>query len=285
MDEDSFKSKKLWQRSLIVVAGPLANFLLAIGFLSILFMSGVQQLPSKLAEPSPNTLAYEAGLYSGDVVTAWKSDNEQNFRPIISWNQLRWRLMDAITAHKGFSLELKTIDGNRQVIVFNKEKLPELSPNSDPILNLGIKPDLSEPIGWFELQLGPIQAISTSIERVLDISIISLRMVVGIFSGEASIKQIGGPLSIADMAGRSAKVGWQSYLGFLALISISLGILNLLPLPMLDGGQLLYDAWELVSGRKVPQAIQEVLQRFGVAGLLFLTILALFNDISSLFLR
>jgi regulator of sigma E protease len=285
MDEESFRSKKLWQRSIIVAAGPLANFLLAIFLLSILFISGVQQLPSKLAEPSPNTLAYELGVYSGDVVTAWKSEDDQDFRSIISWNQLRWRLIDAVTAHKGFSLELKTSDGNTQVIVFNKEKINKPSPNIDPIANLGIKPDISEPIGWFELQLKPIQAVSTSFERVLDISTISLRMIAGIFTGEASIRQIGGPLSIADMAGRSAQVGWQSYLGFLALISISLAILNLLPLPMLDGGQLLYDAWELVSGHKVPQAIQEVLQRFGVASLLFLTMLALFNDISRLFLR
>jgi regulator of sigma E protease len=84
MDEESFRSKKLWQRSIIVAAGPLANFLLAICLLSILFISGVQQLPSKLAEPSPNTLAYELGVYSGDVVTAWKSEDDQDFRSIIS---------------------------------------------------------------------------------------------------------------------------------------------------------------------------------------------------------
>ena len=78
---------------------------------------------------------------------------------------------------------------------------------------------------------------------------------------------------------------FRSYLGFLALISISLGILNLMPLPMLDGGQLLYDAWELLTGSKVPEAWQNVLQRVGVGSLMLLTILALFNDISRLFLR
>jgi regulator of sigma E protease len=87
------------------------------------------------------------------------------------------------------------------------------------------------------------------------------------------------------MAGKSAQVGWQSYLGFLALISISLGILNLLPFPMLDGGQLLYDVWELITGKRLPESWQNVLQRIGVAGLMLLTVLALFNDISRLFLR
>jgi regulator of sigma E protease len=87
------------------------------------------------------------------------------------------------------------------------------------------------------------------------------------------------------MAGKTAQVGWQSYLGFLAMISISLGILNLIPLPMLDGGQLLYDGWELLSGKRISDGVQNVLQRVGMASLLFLTILALFNDISRLFLR
>jgi regulator of sigma E protease len=110
-------------------------------------------------------------------------------------------------------------------------------------------------------------------------------MLAGIFTGEASVKQLGGPLSIADMAGKSAQVGWQNYIGFLALISISLGILNLIPLPMLDGGQLMYDVWELITGRRVAESWQNVLQRVGMAGLMTITILALFNDISRLFLR
>lgn len=172
-----------------------------------------------------------------------------------------------------------------QLIVFNKEKLPKLSPNADPISQLGLKPDTSEPIEWFELRLNPIQSIFTASERVWDITVVSVRMLAGILTGESSMKQLGGPLSIADMAGKSAQVGWQSYLGFLALISISLGILNLLPFPMLDGGQLLYDVWELITGKRLPESWQNVLQRIGVAGLMLLTVLALFNDISRLFLR
>ncbi len=285
MDDESFKSKKLWQRSLIVAAGPIANFLLAILFLTVLFSSGVPQLPAKMVDPAKDTLAYEVGIYAGDQITGWKSEGEQSFRPIASWNQLRWRLMDALTAQKSFSLEVLDIQKKPQLIVFNKEKLPKLSPNTDPISQLGLKPDTSEPIEWFELRLNPIQSIFTASERVWDISVVSVRMLAGIFTGESSMKQLGGPLSIADMAGKSAQVGWQSYLGFLALISISLGILNLLPFPMLDGGQLLYDVWELITGKRLPESWQNVLQRIGVAGLMLLTVLALFNDISRLFLR
>jgi regulator of sigma E protease len=285
MDDQSFRSKKLWQRSLIVAAGPIANFLLAILFLTVLFSAGVPQLPAKMVEPSKDTLAYEVGIYAGDQITGWRAEGEQSFRPIASWNQLRWRLMDALTAKKTFSLEVLDTQNKLQLIVFNKENLPNLSPNADPITQLGLKPDTSEPIQWFELRLNPIQSVYTASERVWDISVVSVRMLAGIFTGESSMKQLGGPLSIADMAGKSAQVGWQSYLGFLALISISLGILNLLPFPMLDGGQLLYDVWELISGKRLPETWQNVLQRIGVACLMLLTVLALFNDISRLFLR
>jgi regulator of sigma E protease len=285
MDDESFKSKKLWQRSLIVAAGPFANFLLAILFLTVLFSSGVPQLPAKMVEPAKDTLAYEVGIYAGDQITGWKSEGEELVRPIASWNQLRWRLMDALTAKKSFSLEVLDARNKVQVVVFNKEKLPNLSPNTDPISQLGLKPNTSEPIEWFELRLNPIQSTLTATERVWDISLVSVRMLAGIFTGESSVKQLGGPLSIADMAGKSAQVGWQSYLGFLALISISLGILNLLPLPVLDGGQLLYDVWELITGKRVSDSWQNLFQRIGVASLMFLTLLALFNDISRLFLR
>lgn len=285
MDEDSFRDKALWKRSLIVAAGPLANFLLAIVFLATLFISGVPQIPAKLAEPIQASLAYEAGVFGGDTVTGWKQSDDASFRPIVSWNQLRWRLLDAVTAKEGFVLQVKTAKGDEQAIVFEEEKMPKLAPDIDPLAALGVKPDLNEPVAIFELKLGLFDSLKVAVERVWDISVVSLRMLGGIFTGESSIKQIGGPLSIADMAGKSVQVGWQSYLGFLALISISLGILNLMPLPMLDGGQLLYDAWELLTGSKVPEAWQNVLQRVGVGSLMLLTILALFNDISRLFLR
>jgi regulator of sigma E protease len=101
----------------------------------------------------------------------------------------------------------------------------------------------------------------------------------GMFTGQASLKQLGGPLSIADMAGKSVQVGWQPFLAFLALISISIGMLNLLPFPMLDGGQLLYDAWELVAGKRISVSVQEQLQKVGFLLLISLSLLALFNDL------
>jgi len=101
--------------------------------------------------------------------------------------------------------------------------------------------------------------------------------------GEASLKNLSGPLTIADYAGKSASLGLTQYLTFLALISVSLGVLNLLPLPVLDGGHLMYYLWEAVTGKGVSDAWMERLQRGGVAILLVMMSIAIFNDVTRLF--
>ena len=152
-------------------------------------------------------------------------------------------------------------------------------PDSDPLRALGILPQIIPMDGWTQLKLGPIEALGFAAERVYLITKVSARLMAGLFTGSTSIKQLGGPLSIADMAGKSAQVGWQPFLAFLALMSISIGLLNLVPLPMLDGGQLLYDAWELVAGKRISISTQEMLQKAGFFLLISLSLLALFNDV------
>jgi regulator of sigma E protease len=148
---------------------------------------------------------------------------------------------------------------------------------------LGIKPTISPTSQWQELQLGPVDAMLYASHRVWLITKVSVRLMAGMFTGKTSIKQLGGPLSIADMAGKSAQVGWQAFFAFLALISISIGLLNLLPFPMLDGGQLLYDAWELVAGKRISISMQERFQKMGFLLLISLSLLALFNDLQRYF--
>jgi regulator of sigma E protease len=101
--------------------------------------------------------------------------------------------------------------------------------------------------------------------------------------GQASLKNLSGPFTIAEYAGKSASLGLLQYLGFLAAISVSLGVLNLLPLPVLDGGHLMYYLWEAVTGRSIPQVWMERLQRGGVAVLLAMMTIAIFNDVTRLF--
>jgi len=124
-----------------------------------------------------------------------------------------------------------------------------------------------------------LDALAYAADRVWLITKVSTRLMLGLFTGNTSIKQLGGPLSIADMAGKSAQFGWQPFLAFLSLLSISIGLLNLVPLPMLDGGQLLYDAWELVAGKRISVSMQEQLQKVGFFLLISLSLLALFNDL------
>ena len=283
---EAFDHKPLWQRSLIVAAGPFANFFLAVFLFAVIYVSGAPQLPAILKAPPENSVAAKLGFEGGDRVIGWKVLANSNsvplsgeFEPVLSWNALRWTLLNALTGETGFSLEMQTPAGGRYIKTFLVSDLPQLSPQTDPLLALGILPKSVPLQDWDELKLGPLDAMEFAAERVWLVTKVSIRLMTGIFTGNTSLKQLGGPLSIADMAGKSAQVGWQPFFAFLALISISIGLLNLLPFPMLDGGQLLYDAWELVAGKRISISMQEQFQKVGFLILIFLSLLALFNDL------
>jgi regulator of sigma E protease len=285
-ESEAFDHKPLWQRSLIVAAGPFANFFLAVLLFAVIYVSGAPQLPAVLKMPPENSVAAKLGVLEGDRVIGWQALSNSNsvplsseFEPIPSWNALRWTLLNALTAETGFALEMQTPSGSRYIKTFLSKDLPQLSPESDPMLALGILPKPVPLAEWTELKLGPLDAIGFASDRVWVITKVSVRLMAGIFTGNTSMKQLGGPLSIADMAGKSAQVGWQPFFAFLALISISIGLLNLLPFPMLDGGQLLYDACELVAGKRISVSIQEQFQKVGFLLLISLSLLALFNDL------
>ncbi|QWE21967.1 site-2 protease family protein [Polynucleobacter sp. AP-Jannik-300A-C4] len=283
----SFDVKPLWQRSVIVAAGPFANFLLAVILFSIIYFTGVPQLPAKLQAPPEQSIAAKLGVAAGDQVIGWQSlPSDYSGAPILgefdlvpSWNALRWQLLDAVTGEQGFALEMRDASGGRHIKSFRQGDLPQVTPESDPLKALGLFPQITPPSEWNQLKLGPIDALSFASQRVYVITKVSMRLMLGLLTGKTTLKQLGGPLSIADMAGKSAQVGWQPFVAFLALMSISIGLLNLVPLPMLDGGQLLYDAWELVAGKRITLSLQEKLQKVGFLLLIALSLLALFNDL------
>ena len=161
-------------------------------------------------------------------------------------------------------------------------------------LEITVKPDLvqegTESIGKISafvggmpelifLRYGPLDGLWQGVVKTWDVSLLTLRMMGKMVIGQASLKNLSGPLTIADYAGRSASMGLTSYLVFLALISVSLGVLNLLPLPVLDGGHLMYYLWEWMTGKSLSDAWQERLQRVGMAVLAVMMFIALFNDI------
>jgi regulator of sigma E protease len=133
------------------------------------------------------------------------------------------------------------------------------------------------------VRYGPLEAVPRAVHKVYDLSLFSVKMLARMVTGDVSWKNISGPITIADYAGQSAQLGWLTYLGFLALVSVSLGVLNLLPIPLLDGGHLVYYFAEIVKGSPVSERTMEIGQRLGLALLLGLTFFAFYNDINRLF--
>jgi len=133
-----------------------------------------------------------------------------------------------------------------------------------------------------EVSYGPFEAFERSLRKTWETSAVTLKMLGKMVLGEVSMKNLSGPITIADYAGQSAAMGVAAYLGFLALISISLGVLNLLPIPLLDGGHLLYYVAELVKGSPVSEQAWEIGQKIGIALLGMLMVFAIYNDINRL---
>jgi regulator of sigma E protease len=132
------------------------------------------------------------------------------------------------------------------------------------------------------VRYGPIEALPRAVVKVADVTTFSLKMLARMVTGDVSWKNLSGPITIADYAGQTAQLGWVTWLGFLALVSVSLGVLNLLPIPLLDGGHLVYYFAEIVKGSPVSERTMEIGQRFGLALLLLLTCFAFYNDLNRL---
>lgn len=133
------------------------------------------------------------------------------------------------------------------------------------------------------VRYGPVESLWQGTQQTWDMSVFTLRMLGRMVTGELSLRNLSGPVTIADLAGQSARVGWFAYLNFLALISISLGVLNLLPIPVLDGGHLVYYALEAARGRPLSERFLELTQKAGLAVIMMMMVVALFNDITRLF--
>jgi regulator of sigma E protease len=367
----AFNRQPLSRRAAIVIAGPLANLLLAVLLFAAAQWIGTEEPKAVLSAPVAGSLAEQAGLRSGDWVRAASRDGS-DWSELRSMNDLRWQVTQALLDGEALQLSISDSQGHAARTV--KLDLPRLgtrdvdaamlrqvglnAPYSEPVmgeiktpgpaavaglmagdhvievdgqavpdaqalrerirvsvrdgaalpmrwrveragrvLELDVLPRVADdngvdvaridayigrPMQMVTVQRGLLEGLQLGLTRTWELSVLTLKMLGRMLIGEASLRNLSGPLTIADYAGQSAQQGLSYYLGFLALVSVSLGVLNLLPLPMLDGGHLMYYLFEALTGRPLSDLWMGRLQRGGVAILLALMSVALFNDVARL---
>jgi regulator of sigma E protease len=219
-----------------------------------------------IAEDSP---AFHADLHKNDKIVAFDGTKMDNWEQIVSYVSERPNTETSILVNRGGQ--------GKTISMTIGERLVDGKPSGF----IGVVP-LAEP--WpedavFLRKHGPIQAVLSGADETWRLMTLSLQMIGKLFTGDISVKNLSGPISIAQGAGASASYGLVAFLSFLALISVNLGIINLLPLPVLDGGHLLYFVVELVTGKPVSESTQEIGFKIGSAFLLILMSVAIFNDI------
>jgi regulator of sigma E protease len=368
----AFNRKPVLQRMAIVVAGPLANFLLAIVLYWGLFIHGVPGLKPTLGDVPQGTPAAIAQMQSGETILSINGET------IPSWQELHWRLlnlalkqgdgqreisieaqsasgtplfhlldmsgleakdldsefldklglhlyqpvvmpvignvaedsvaqraglqqgdhilrangaamqrwMDVVEVIRAHPEQAVQLDVQRGALTLQLTVVPQaVAESGKTVGKIGAGPKVDE-AAWqamfIEVSYGPLEALTQSLRKTWETSVISLEMLGKMVMGEVSMKNLSGPITIADYAGQSAKMGVVAYLSFLALISISLGVLNLLPIPLLDGGHLLYYVAELVKGSPASELAWEIGQKIGIALLGTLMVFAIYNDINRL---
>ncbi|MFT0531823.1 RIP metalloprotease RseP [Castellaniella hirudinis] len=224
----------------------------------------------QLGDLTPGGAAQRAGLLPGDLILAVDG------RPALTTDDF----VQFIQRHPGQPVALT---------VQRQSARLDLSVTPDPLPDAGrtigrIGAQVQAQLPMVLVRLGPLDSLWAGVRSTVDMSLFSLRMMGRMLTGAASWRQISGPVTIAEYAGQTARIGLEAYLRFLALISISIGVLNLLPIPMLDGGHLLFYLIEaLRGGRPVSEALREQATRIGMSLVLALMFLALFNDFSRLF--
>ena len=270
-----FILKPLYQRSIIVAAGPLANFALAIViFTMINMLVGKDMTPAVIDEVQLDSPAYIAGLQKNDKIISIDDKKVQSILEVSTF-------INISTSEK---IEFTVLRNNQEVSLLVK---PNLVEGKDSLGNtvkkrmIGIR--LSPLNNEFEKQpLGPSKAIYYSVKEVWFVTVTSLNYLGKMLTGAADSSQLGGPIRIAKITGQVAEHGIIPFLNIMAYISISLGLINLFPIPMLDGGHLMFYFFEKVLGKPLSQKTQEGFFRIGLFLLISLMFFVTFNDLKEI---
>jgi regulator of sigma E protease len=270
--------KTVGQRAAIVFAGPLANFLLAIViFSALLMLVGKRSETARVDTVLPESAAAAAGFQSGDLVLSI------NGRSISSFSDMQ-RL---VSMSAGETLTIVVDRGGSQLTLSATPALREMKDNFGNTLRVGVL-GISRSMAPEDLQyqpVGPIAAIGMGVAETWFVVEQTMGYIGGVFAGRQSAEQLGGPIRIAEVSCQVAAVGMAALLHLTAILSISIGLLNLFPVPLLDGGHLLFYAIEAVRGRPLSERVQEMGFRIGFALVIMLMLFATFNDISGILRR
>jgi len=267
----SFQNQSVYRRFAIVLAGPIFNFLLAIFIFSLVNMTGLPYLTSALGGVAEGSPAFSAGLQEGDVIDAI------NDVSITRWD----KLADRISKSEGKELRLIVRRGEQTKelrVIPRAEKGKNLFGEEIEVYRIGIRPTSRT----VTEAMNPFSAVAHSFIQTANITKLTLLSVVKMIQGVVSPKTLGGPILIAQLAGSQVKEGLIPFIMFMALLSINLAILNLLPIPVLDGGHLMFFLIEMIRGKGVSIQWQERAQQVGLALIIMLMIFVFIIDIERL---
>lgn len=266
----TFQAKPVWQRAIIVAAGPAVNFVLAILILGGFAVAyGDARTPATVGLVEPGSAAASAGLRTGDRITALNGREVGYFEEVVGFVQIRpgERIRVDYVRDGGAASTEAVLGARRERDRFGNEY-------RFGRLGVGTPAPVIEPVGLAE-------APGVALRRTGDIVSLMVETLGQIISGRRPISELGGPLQIAKVAGEQFTLGPSAFVFLLALVSINLGFINLLPVPMLDGGHLLFYAIEAVRRRPLEPQVQEWAFRGGLAALLALMVLVTFNDLGA----
>ncbi len=271
----TFLGAALWKRAATVAAGPIANFILAIAIFAVLFsIYGKQIADPIVAEVKPDSAAAQAGILPGDLLVAIDDNAVKTFDDVRRYVSIRPETPIVIRVErKGSVLDLPMVP-----------RRTEITDQFGNKVELGIIGILTnQETGNFRLETyGPIEAVGQGAVESWNIVTGTFKYLSNLVTGRMKADQLGGPIRVAQASGQMATIGIVAVLHLAAVLSVSIGLLNLMPVPVLDGGHLMFYAVEAIRGKPVGPAAQDVAFRIGFAMILMLMVFATWNDISSL---